>query len=152
MAFELPALNYPGKLGISPIDAGQFTPGAFAEILEHAHNKILKAVVTDQRVIAGIGIGYMQDILYRSRLHPGRKAGSLTAEERQRLYAAIVETLSESVRQGGSALELDLYAHPGGYARRMSSHQQGQPCPVCRARIEKVNVSGACFICPGCQK
>ncbi len=149
---ELPALNYPGKLGISPIDAGQFTPVALDEILERSPNKILKAVVTDQRVIAGIGIGYMQDILYRARLHPGRKAGSLTAEERQRLYTAIVETLNESVQQGGSALELNLYAHPGGYARRMGSHRQGQPCPVCGERIQKVNVSGACFICPGCQK
>jgi formamidopyrimidine-DNA glycosylase len=149
---ELAGLNYPGPLGISAVDRRQFTPDAFDAILDRSPKKILKAILTDQRTIAGIGIGYLQEILYRARLHPGRKAGGLDAAERQRLYGAVLETLEEAVRLGGSALEVDLHGRPGGYPRRMGSHLLGQPCPVCGDIIQKVSVAGAaCFVCPGCQ-
>jgi len=149
---ELASLNYPGQLGLSPVDRRQLTPNAFDGILDRSPKKILKVILTDQRTLAGIGIGYLQDILYQAHLHPGRKAASLAAPERQTLFDAIFETLGQAVRLGGSAFEVDLYGRPGGYVRRMGSHLQGQPCPVCGALIQKVSVSGAaCFICPSCQ-
>jgi formamidopyrimidine-DNA glycosylase len=150
---ELVELAYPGQLGLSPLDPGEFTSGAFAAILEKNSNKTLKAVLMDQRQIAGIGNGYNQEILFLSGLHPKRKAGSLSYMERQMLYQVLVSTLQQAVQQRGSDREFDLYGTPGDYHRQMGEHMKGKPCPVCATQIEKINVSGgSMYICPVCQK
>ncbi len=150
---DLPDLSYPGKLGVSPLDDAQFSSEEFNRLLERNQNKILKAVITDQRQIAGIGIGYFQEIAYRAHLHPKRKVRTLSPDDRARLFAAIRSTLADAVAMGGSAGEVDLYNHPGGYQRQMSSHLLGLPCPRCRTVVEKINVAGAfCCVCPGCQE
>ena len=150
---ELKKLAYPGKLGLAPLDESQFSAEIFDRLLEHDHNKVLKAILTDQRQIAGIGIGYFQEIMYRAYLHPKRKAGMLQPAERAQLFAAIRATLGEAVGLGGSAGEVDLYGRPGGYQRQMGSHLLGRPCPRCGTVVEKVSVAGgACCVCPECQK
>jgi formamidopyrimidine-DNA glycosylase len=150
---ELDGLTYPGQLGLSPLDSKEFTSSAFGAILVKNAGKTLKAVLMDQRQIAGIGNGYNQEILYLSRLHPKRKAGSLSEMERQKLYQVLVSTIQQAVQQGGSDRECDLYGTPGGYHRHMGEQMKGKPCPVCAARIEKINVSGgSVYICPVCQK
>jgi formamidopyrimidine-DNA glycosylase len=150
---ELDGLAYPGQLGLSPLDPEEFTYSAFAAILEKNASKTLKAVLMDQRQIAGIGNGYNQEILFLSRLHPKRKAGSLSDVERQMLYQVLVSTIQQAVQQGGSDREFDLYGAPGGYHRQMGEQMKGKPCPVCATPIEKINVSGgSVYICPVCQK
>jgi formamidopyrimidine-DNA glycosylase len=149
---ELDGLAYPGKLGLSPLNPQEFTYRAFAAILERNAGKTLKAVLMDQRQVAGIGNGYNQEILYLARLHPKRKAGSLTEIERQKLYQVLVNTLQQAVQQRGSDREVDLYGVPGGYHRLMGEQMKGKPCPVCATRIEKINVAGgSVYICPVCQ-
>ncbi len=150
---ELKTWAYPGHLGLNPLDAAQLSDEAFAHLLGLGEKKVLKAILTDQRQIAGIGIGYCQEILYRAGLHPQRKAGSLAPVERAKLLSSIRTTLGEAVSLGGSSTEVDLYGHPGGYQRQMGSHRLGSPCPRCGTAIEKVNVAGGtCCVCPGCQK
>lgn len=150
---ELDRLNYPGKLGLSPLDPQEFTYGAFTAILERNATKMLKAVLMDQRQVAGIGNGYNQEILFRARLHPKRKAGSLSDTERQALYQVLMDTLQQAVQQRGSDREFDLYGIPGGYHRLLGEQMKGQPCPVCATKIEKINVAGgSVYICPNCQK
>jgi formamidopyrimidine-DNA glycosylase len=149
---ELDTLTYPGKLGLSPLDALEFTESAFAAILEGNAGKTLKAVLMDQRQIAGIGNGYNQEILFHARLHPKRKAGSLTGKERLTLYQVIVNTLRQAVQNGGSDREVDLYGTQGGYHRLMGEQMKGQLCPICATPIEKINVAGgSLYICPTCQ-
>ena len=149
---ELDGLSYPGKLGLSPLDAQELTGSAFASILERNAGKTLKAVLMDQRQIAGIGNGYNQEILFHARLHPKRKAGSLTGEERLTLYRVIVSIIQQAVQEGGSDREVDLYGAPGGYHRLMGEQMKGQPCPVCATQVEKINVAGgSAYICPVCQ-
>jgi formamidopyrimidine-DNA glycosylase len=103
---------------------------AFANILERNAGKTLKAVLMDQRQISGIGNGYNQEILFHARLHPKRKAGSLTEKERLKLYHVIVSTLQQAVQKGGSDREVDLYGSPGSYHRLMGKQMKGQPCPA----------------------
>jgi formamidopyrimidine-DNA glycosylase len=150
---ELDTLAYPGKLGLSPFDTQEFTESAFAAVLQRNAGKTLKAVLMDQRQIAGIGNGYNQEILFHARLHPKRKAGSLTDKERLMLYQVIVTTLQQAVQNGGSDREVDLYGAPGGYHRLMGEQMKGQPCPLCATSIEKINVAGgSVYLCPSCQK
>ncbi len=145
--------RYPGKLGLSPVDGQRFTYEKFSRILDEGGRKNLKFVLLQQDKIAGIGNGYLQDILFRARLRPDRKVSSLADEERLPLYQAIRDVLGEAVRLGGSELEFDLYNCPGHYHRIMSELALGKPCPVCGTAIDKVRVqSSSCYICPACQK
>ena len=150
---DLGNLTYPGRLGLSPVDSKEFTFGTFIKIIELWNRKMIKDVLTDQKTIAGIGNGYLQDILYVAKIHPKRKAGEIYEKERIRLYRSIQDTLKEAIRLGGSEFEFDLNNQPGGYQRKMSGHLNGKPCPKCGTRIEKITVSGAsCYFCPSCQK
>jgi formamidopyrimidine-DNA glycosylase len=144
--------RYPGKLGLSPVSDEEFTMQAFGAILNRGSRKKIKQVLLEQTQIAGIGNGYVQDILFRAKLHPARKAGDIDESQRLGLYRAIIEMLSEAVRLGGCQFEVDLYNHPGGYQRLLGDHVKGQPCPVCGTPIEKITLQGAAsYLCPVCQ-
>ncbi|HXF60191.1 MAG TPA: DNA-formamidopyrimidine glycosylase family protein, partial [Caldilineaceae bacterium] len=70
---ELERETYPGRLGVSPVDES-FTPQLLAGMVQTAGNHVIKQVLMDQRTLAGIGNGYVQDILFRAGLHPKRRA------------------------------------------------------------------------------
>ncbi|MCL4562274.1 MAG: Fpg/Nei family DNA glycosylase [Chloroflexi bacterium] len=152
-AVQLEQTRYPGRLGVSPLDPLEFTPQRLGEMLAAGGMKNCKGVLLDQWQLAGIGNGYLQDILYTAGIHPKRKTPSLSKEETGRLYGAIQAVLSEAVRLNGSRQECDLYGAPGGYARLMGEGMNGKPCPKCGTPIEKIGVQGSsCTICPSCQK
>ncbi len=112
----------------------------------------LKALLATEQRIPGLGNGVLQDILHEARMHPKRKTGTLTANEREALFSAIKFTLAEMSRQGGRDTETDLYGNPGGYRTRLSRNTVGQPCTRCGRKISKENyMGGAIYFCPGCQ-
>jgi formamidopyrimidine-DNA glycosylase len=146
---ELETSRYPGQPGLCPLDEPSFTFPAFNRVLDEDNHKIVRQVLLDQNKIAGIGNGYLQDILFKARIHPKRKAGSLDESERLGLYQAVREVLAEAVRLGGCEFSVDLYGRPGRYHRLMSEASKGQPCPRCGTLIEKISVlGGSCYICP----
>jgi len=114
----------------------------------------LKSFLMDQSKMAGIGNVYVQDILFRARLHPLRAINTLSDEEIDALACAIGESLQTAVDLGGSAWEMDLYGQKGRYDENclLVGYREGQPCPVCGTAIEKVRTgSTSNFICPRCQ-
>jgi len=146
---ELETSRYPGQPGLCPLNETTFTFTAFTRILDEEDSKIVRQVLLDQNKIAGIGNGYLQDILFKARIHPKRKAGSLDESERLELFQAVRAVLTEAVRLGGCEFSVDLYGRPGRYHRLMSEASKGQPCPRCGALIEKISVlGGSCYICP----
>lgn len=150
---ELEKRKYPGKLGLSPIDDKEFTFQALNDILEESSTKMIKAVLLNQWKIAGIGNGYLQDILFKAKMHPKRKVVDISEDERTHLYCAIKETLGEAIQLGGRETEYDLYNNPGSYKSILGSHIKGKPCPKCGTVIEKLNVLGSSsYVCPSCQK
>jgi formamidopyrimidine-DNA glycosylase len=150
---QLPTHPY-AEVGIPPLSE-RFTLEHFDQLLEEYPEKTKKGVkgfLVTSKHINGIGNGYLQDILFRARIHPARKIPSLSAGKRQSLYAAIQETMSQAIKLGGREDERDLYDHPGGYTRLMSNQTAGKPCPNCGTSIEKLNyLGGACYLCPACQ-
>ncbi|HUL51883.1 MAG TPA: DNA-formamidopyrimidine glycosylase family protein [Opitutaceae bacterium] len=140
-----------GTLGLNPLDRGEFTPARFRALLAGRRGTI-KALLMDQRRIAGIGNVYIQDILFRARLHPGRPISKITDDERASLYRAITGNLAAATRRGGLAFEKDLYNRGGGVRRFLVGYREGKPCPVCGTAIRKIRAGAtASFICPQCQ-
>ena len=114
----------------------------------------LKGTLLDQRCIAGLGNIYVDESLWRARLHPLASGAALRRDEAARLHRAIVEVLGEAVEARGSSI--DDYTGPdgdGSMQERLAVYQrQGEPCLACGATIRRLIVGGrATHICGMCQ-
>jgi formamidopyrimidine-DNA glycosylase len=103
--------------------------------------------------IMGLMGATCQEVLYRARVHPKRKAARLTAEELAALHRAIQGVIRDAIAAGGRASERDLFDRPGGFTPTVSAALEGKPCPACGAPITAIKMGGAgkFYICPGCQ-
>ncbi len=125
--------------------------GLFGELAE-ADVRSVKFFIVSQPGAWGVGNGYLQDILFRARIHPRRRAAGIVPEERQGLFEAIRGTLKQAARLGGRDTERDLYNHPGEYRCILDRRSVGLPCTECGTPIQKVQyLGGACYFCPRCQ-
>lgn len=142
------------NVGIAPL-SDQFTYERFDELLEEYPEKTKKGVkgfLVTSKHINGIGNGYLQDILFKAKIHPRRKIPTLAADERHQLYDAIQDIMAQAISLGGREDERDLFDQPGGYQRLMSNLTAGKPCPACGTAIQKISyLGGACYFCPQCQ-
>jgi formamidopyrimidine-DNA glycosylase len=115
----------------------------------------LKTLLLDQTFIAGVGNIYADEALWRARLHPLRRADTLTDAEVRRLHRAIRAALREGLAGGGASYRdfVDAEGEPGLAAERMQVYRRtGQPCPRCRRPIERIVVGyRATHFCPRCQ-
>jgi formamidopyrimidine-DNA glycosylase len=116
----------------------------------------IKPLLLDQKVVSGIGNIYVDEILYDARLHPRRKANTLSGEEWERLHAAIIENLASGVEHRGTTVRLykDVLNRPGehqNYLRVFEKH--GKPCPGCEGKVVREKVGGRpTHFCPSCQR
>jgi len=151
---EVPGHPWVGKPGVSPLSDDftyEFFQARFGELKEGDPSSV-KYFMISKPGVWGVGNGCLQDILFRARLHPRRRALDLREAERRALHAATREMLRQMVARGGRDGEIDLYGQPGGYRRILSSETVGQPCPECGATIEKIQyLGGASYFCPKCQ-
>jgi formamidopyrimidine-DNA glycosylase len=140
------------RLGISPITA-EFTLKRFRSLLARRRGRI-KTFLLDQKNVVGIGNVYIQDVLFKARLHPERRIQTLSVDETTALYYAIKEILNSSIRLGGLAYEKDFYGRNGRFSagKFLVGYKTGKPCPTCHTPIEKIRTgSTASYICPKCQ-
>lgn len=149
---QLVESRYPGLIGISPLDE-RFGYDLFISLLRGAGHQPVRKVLIQQDLIGGIGVGYLQDILFVSHISPMRRTDEITDQETRTLYEAIKRVMQEALDAGGNSAERDLYGNPGAYVRRMGGHMKGQMCPECGKTIVKTEISGAnLYMCPGCQR
>jgi formamidopyrimidine-DNA glycosylase len=112
----------------------------------------LKAVLLDQRVVAGLGNIYADEALWYARIHPLRPAGRLTGAEIVALRNGIRSALRRGIRRQGADLGDGTYA--GG---RMQHEfrvygRTGESCDRCGTPIEKTRAGGrGTWYCPHCQ-
>jgi formamidopyrimidine-DNA glycosylase len=116
----------------------------------------IKPLLLDQKVVAGIGNIYADEILYDARLHPRRKANSLTGEEWGALHTAILENLRAGIEHRGTTFSLyrDVLGRKGRHQEHLRVFlRAGKPCPEgCGGKVVKEQVGGrATFLCPACQ-
>jgi formamidopyrimidine-DNA glycosylase len=117
----------------------------------------LKAILTDQHVICGIGNIYADEILYTAGLRFDRPAGSLSTIEVRRLHRSIGEVLAEAIKHGGSTLSDEQFVDPDGKPGNYQNFhhvygREGEACPRCRSLVKKLTVRGrATYFCENCQ-
>ena len=121
-------------------------------------NTPIKSALLDQRLMAGLGNIYVCEVLFRTGIHPARKAGRISAARVASLVPAIRQVLEEAIAAGGSSLrdyrqsdgELGYFQH--GF---QVYDREGQACvtPGCGAEIRRIVQSGrSSFFCPQCQR
>lgn len=141
-------------LGPEPFSE-RLTPAYLQEKLRKTSRKI-KVALLDQRVLVGLGNIYVDEVLFRSGVHPEREASSLTEEELQKLHIEIVATLRDAVEQGGSTIRtyMNSQGQLGTYQRSLYVYgKKGEPCPTCGTTIEKTVVGGrGTHYCRVCQQ
>ncbi len=120
-----------------------------------ATRRCLKAVLLDQRVVAGVGNIYADEALHQARLHPARLGRDTGAAEANRLRRAIVTVLKRAIERRGSSIRNYVGGSglKGAYQHEFRVYSRvGQPCPRCRQPIERVRLAGrATHFCPQCQ-
>jgi formamidopyrimidine-DNA glycosylase len=144
---------FAARLGLEPFDE-RFT-GKHLRALARGRTAPIKALLLDQRRIAGVGNIYADEALFRAGIHPLRPAGSLTVDQQARLREGVIAALSAGIDARGATI--DDFRHVdgvrGSFQDEFRVHRRaGEPCGVCGATIVKMVVAGrGTYVCETCQ-
>jgi len=140
--------------GIEPL-SDAFTAGVLFALTRHRRTSI-KALLMDQRRVAGLGNIYVNEILFHAGIRPRRRAGRLARAECARLVVATHQVLGEAIERGGSSISdyRDGFGRSGEFQLRHHVYDRAdEPCRRCRTPIRKlVHAGRSSFYCPGCQR
>ncbi|MBY0291650.1 MAG: Fpg/Nei family DNA glycosylase [Mycobacteriaceae bacterium] len=141
-------VKVPGIAALGP-DALSLGPQDLAAVLAGNSGRV-KTVITDQKVIAGIGNAYSDEILHVAKISPFATAGKLTEAQLAALHDAMISVLtdavSRSVGQGAATLKGEKRSGLRVHART------GLPCPVCGDTVREVSFADKSFqYCATCQ-
>ncbi|MCL6642830.1 MAG: bifunctional DNA-formamidopyrimidine glycosylase/DNA-(apurinic or apyrimidinic site) lyase [Candidatus Bipolaricaulota bacterium] len=148
-ADELPPLS---ELGIEPFQPN-YTFENFRAILQSKQE--IKKLLLDQRKIAGIGNIYACEALFASKIHPQRRAHSLSRSEARRLFEQIEKILAQAIAEHGTSVRTYrvLTGEPGNFQNFLRVYDRaGEPCVRCRTKIVRIEQGGrGTYFCPKCQ-
>jgi formamidopyrimidine-DNA glycosylase len=132
------------KMGPEPLSP-EFDFSTFKRIIE-GKSAMVKALLLDQRFVAGIGNVYGDEILFQSRIRPNRKISELSRAELKNLFRETKRVLRKAIQRKAKLQGLEdsfLALHRG----------EGENCPRCGSRIQKVKISNrSSYYCERCQK
>ncbi|MDB6081980.1 MAG: formamidopyrimidine-DNA glycosylase [Chlamydiia bacterium] len=145
-------------LGLEPLDK-TFSLEAFSRCMLRS-KRMLKALLLDQTVVAGLGNIYADESLFQAAIHPARAACTLAQKELKNLHKAIIDVLTAAIERGGSSLGrgqgnfLNAYGSKGENQHAFYVYRRtGRPCLHCSVPIERIVISQrSTHFCPHCQK
>lgn len=111
----------------------------------------IKTLLLDQSFIAGLGNIYVDEVLYRARVHPAAPAKSLSVAKRKAIVQEIPWVLEQGIGQGGvkivHSIAYPIDDFPAIHGR------EGEPCLRCGTAIRKIRVGArGTYYCPKCQR
>lgn len=138
-----------GDLGVEPLSE-DFSPEILYSLTRERKTR-MKALLLDQQVIAGLGNIYVDESLWKARIHPCLPAHDLTRAQCRNLHAAITSTLKQAIELAGTDFG-DGVVHNGMYSPQVYARDEN-PCTRCKTNILKIRVQqrGTHF-CPRCQR
>ena len=126
----------------------------FEDILSKKPKIRIKVLLMDQKMIAGIGNIYSDEVLFSSGVRPTRLTKSLKEPEKKKIFQNIKKILRKAIKYGGSSVEhyLDACGKKGNYVRYHKAYQH-KTCSVCKGNMVKMKIVGrSAHFCPICQK
>jgi len=142
------------QLGPEPTEQ-DFDLGRFKLALKRS-KKPIKSHLLDQTLVVGLGNIYVDEVLWRAKVHPARISQSLTAQEARKVHDETIKVLGQAVEKGGSTIR--TYTNAFGEDGTMQEFHQvydktGQACSRCGSIIEKIQLGGrGTHFCPECQR
>ncbi|MFS9089730.1 DNA-formamidopyrimidine glycosylase [Streptococcus infantis] len=142
------------KLGPEPTEQ-DFDLERFKLALKKS-KKPIKSHLLDQTLVAGLGNIYVDEVLWRAKVHPSRTSNSLSTQEAIKVHDETIKVLGEAVEKGGSTIR--TYTNAFGEDGTMQEFHQvydktGQACSRCGAIIEKIQLGGrGTHFCSKCQR
>lgn len=140
-------------LGPEPLADG-YSARKMARALEASRSPV-RSWLLDQRKLAGVGNIYANEALHRARIHPARRARTLTSDEVTRLHRAIRAVLRDAIRARGTTFRdyRDADGERGSFAPELRAYgREAEPCARCGDEIRRVVFGNrAAFHCPTCQ-
>jgi len=141
------------RLGPEPFSA-EFSADYLSQCLQGRHRPI-KNTLLDQALVAGIGNIYADEALFLSSIRPQTMSSQLTAVQIERLHAAVLKVLQNSIDARGTTFSdfRDVSGINGNYGGIAWVYdRKGQPCRVCNDSIERIKLAGrSAHFCPSCQ-
>lgn len=140
-----------GEYGVEPLSCPL---KVFRELM--ARKRQVKALLMDQRRVAGLGNIYCDESLHAARIHPLSLSSRLTPDEASLLLRSIKRVLRRAIRHKGSTL-MDYRDADGREGSFQRSHRvygrEGKPCKDCGATIVRIVAAGrSTHLCPMCQR
>ncbi|MDQ3106771.1 MAG: Fpg/Nei family DNA glycosylase [Actinomycetota bacterium] len=141
-------IEHVSTLGPDPLDSA-FTVEVLAGLLGASGSQI-KGLLTDQRIIAGIGNAYSDDALHAAKLSPFKPANKLLVDEVERLHEAIVGVLRDAVARSAGLPAAGLKTEKRSGMRVHG--RTGEACPVCGDKVREVSFATKSLqYCATCQ-
>src|SRR3989344_5709242 len=148
---EVPLIDFMKTVGPEPLE-DDFTVDKFIERLMMRKNSPVKAVLLDQKVLAGIGNIYADASLWVAKIHPSAHVARISKTKLVVLHQALRDILHLSIESGGSTDRnyVNAKGERGSYLQFAQVFRRaGQPCPRCGTEIIKIRVAGrGTHICP----
>ena len=136
-------------------DALLMSEAEFTARLAKRHGRI-KPLLLNQRVLRGLGNIYVDESLFRARIHPLTAVERLGAVRIRRLYQSIQEVLRAAIERGGSSISnyVDAEGRPGWFQNLHQVYgREGEPCACCGAPVRRIVVGQrGTHYCPKCQR
>lgn len=152
---EIGSIPFFQKVGPEPLE-DNFTAEVLLERLQRRQNSMIKAVLLDQSVLAGIGNIYADEALFMSGIHPENRVANIPKRQLVSLHGNIREVLQTSIDAGGSTDKnyVDAEGKKGSYLTFAKVfRREGLPCENCSKDIVKTRVAGrGTHICTNCQR
>jgi formamidopyrimidine-DNA glycosylase len=151
---ELVAARKLPRLGPEPLGPELTAAGLYRRL--HVRRAPLKALLLDQRVVAGLGNIYADESCFRAGVRPERAGSSLSRRAVGRLHAALGELLREAIANRGSSVSTyrDAWGDPGGEQELLQVYGRGgEPCVRCGRPLSVVRLAGRTTVyCRRCQR
>jgi formamidopyrimidine-DNA glycosylase len=144
-----------GKLGEEPLSKA-FTFEKFKEIIKRKKRGIIKKILMDQTLIAGIGNIYSDEILWRAKIHPKKEINNLSIKDLKKIYHIMIKVLKTAIKLKGESFSdfRNIYGEKGLFdIERKVYKREKEKCFRCNFPIERIKIgSRSSYFCPQCQK
>lgn len=138
------------KLGPEPMD--EIMSVSYLKKCFQKRKRAIKSTLLDQTIMSGLGNIYVDEVLFRARIHPMKPASSLNDHEIAQIISHSSSVLQEAIACGGTTIRtFAIGTIHGRFQHELQIHGKSE-CPICHTPIQKIVVGGrGTYHCKNCQ-